>query len=95
MGNIRNVVLMHGGFVDGFWLAGRLRPAEGRWLQGDHRAEPDHLAGGRRGGYKDRARRPGRTGGPRRPLLWWRGNHRGRNARQGPGTRLHIGVRAR
>ena len=50
----KNVVLVHGGFVDGSGWQRRLRhPEEGR-LQRQHRAEPDDLAGRRR--RRDQAR---------------------------------------
>jgi Alpha/beta hydrolase family len=39
-------------------VAGRVRPAEGRRFHRERRAEPDHLARGRRGRHQDGARRP-------------------------------------
>ena len=81
MTDVRNVVLVHGGFVDGSGWRGVYDAADGRRLQRQRRAEPDALA--RRAtstttrSVLDAA---GRPGDPRRPLLRRRGHHRGGHA---------------
>ena len=92
---VKNVVLVHGGFVDGSGWQAVYRPAEERRLRRQHRPEPDPVARRRRRGHPPGHRRPGRAGRPGRPLLRRRGDHRGRQPRQRGGARLHRRVRAR
>ena len=80
MTDVRNVVLVHGGFVDGSGWRGVYDAADGGRLQRERRAEPDALARERRRDHPQRARPAGRPGDPRRPLLRRRGDHRGRHA---------------
>ena len=70
-----NVVLVHGGFVDGAGWAGRLQAAPQGRLQSLDRAEPDHVARRRCRRDEAGARCARQAGHSRRPLLWRRRHH--------------------
>ena len=82
MTGVQNVVLVHGGFVDGSGWRGvydvltadgfNVSVVQNQTLSLDERRRNHH----------ERARRTGRSGDPRRPLLRRRGDHRGRHPRQ-------------
>ena len=70
----KNIVLVHGGLVDGSgWKGVYKAPEEGR-LHGRDCPESDHLAGRRRGGHEARDRRAKRPGDPSsvtHMAEWW------------------------
>ena len=92
---IRNIVLVHGGFVDGSGWEGVYDDPDRQGLQRHRRPEPDHLARRRRRRHEARDRRAGRPGHPRRPFLWRRRHHRSGQRPEGEGARLHRRLRAR
>jgi hypothetical protein len=76
---VRNVVLVHGGFVDGSGWQGVYDTLKQERLHGVRRPEPDDLAGRRRGGHPAHTRGTRWSGGARRPLVRGRGHHRAGN----------------
>src|SRR6202521_5427632 len=67
---VKNIVLVHGGLVDGSGWEGRLQSPEEGGLHGHDCPESDHLASRRRGGHEARDRRAEWLGDPRRSLIW-------------------------
>ena len=86
---IKNVVLVHGGFVDGSGWEGVYRILRKDGPRRRHRPEPDDIAGRRRRVHPTRHRRAEWPGHPRRgtPTEAWSSPKRERS--KGRGARLH------
>ena len=72
---MNNIVLVHGGFVDGSGWEGVYRTLKKDGYNVSIVQNPYPIVGGRRGGYQANSCIAGRTCNSRRPLLWWGGDH--------------------
>ena len=86
-----NVVLVHGGFVDGPGGRASTRPSR-KTATASALSRTRPLARRRRGGHEARSRRARSPGDPGRPLLRRSGDHGGRQRSQGRRTRVHRRV---
>ena len=77
MPKVNNIVLVHGGFVDGAGWRGVYDILKKERLQRQHRAESDNLAGGGCERHQVDNRVPTRPRDPSRALLRRRRHHRG------------------
>ena len=91
-GGVKNVVLVHGGFVDGSGWQGVYDTLKKDGYTVSIVQNPTISLADDVAVTKRDPGRAGRSGDSRRPFVRWRRHHRGRERSEGRGPRLHRGV---